>query len=229
MDWTQSQSKALEGKNQTRSDFKTLILTNKSDFFAWDEGVTNLLRVIGLFGHILDPLAPPDPTRPDCIPTPLPILSTNHTMAETSALACWWNDDNKVQHVLVTRVGTVPCGLLPSSNVADMTALSIYQILVKFYGTSNYLDCTEVLNTLHNTPCQPGRMLEYVSKWRIGLSCLQLANFYIDIILCLNQFVCGLPNIAAFNTLQAELPNHVIAAGDHDFGAFISLSAWKSG
>jgi hypothetical protein len=29
-------------------------LTNKFDFFAWDEGVTALLRANGLFGHILD-------------------------------------------------------------------------------------------------------------------------------------------------------------------------------
>ena len=186
--------------------------------------MTNLLCAIGLFGHILDPLTLPDPTRPDRIPTPLPVLPPNPTAAEMSALARWWNDDNKVQHVLVTRVGTVPCGLLPSSNVANSTALSIYQILIKFYGTSNYSDCAEILNTLHNTPCQPGRMPEYVSKWRISLSCLQSANFYINIKLCLNQFFRGLPNIAAFNSLRADLPNRVTTAGDRDFGAFVSLT-----
>ena len=67
-------------------------------------------------------------------------------------------------------------------------------------------------------------MPEYVSKWHISLSCLQSANFYIDIKLCLNQFVHGLPNIAAFNTLWADLQNHVTAAGDCDFGAFVSLT-----
>ena len=67
-------------------------------------------------------------------------------------------------------------------------------------------------------------MPEYVSKWHISLSSLQSANFYIDIKLCLNQFVHGLPNIAAFNTLWADLQNHVTAAGDRDFGAFVSLT-----
>ena len=37
------------------------ILTNKSDFFAWDEGVTSLLHANGLIGHILDPSEPLDP------------------------------------------------------------------------------------------------------------------------------------------------------------------------
>ncbi|KAF8810330.1 hypothetical protein BYT27DRAFT_7092250 [Phlegmacium glaucopus] len=31
------------------------LLTNKFDFFTWDDAVTSLLRANGLIGHILDP------------------------------------------------------------------------------------------------------------------------------------------------------------------------------
>ena len=42
--------------------------------------------------------------------------------------------------------------------------------------------------------------------------------------MCLNQFVCGLPNVPAFNSLRSDLPTHVASAGDQDLGAFISLT-----
>ena len=51
------------------------ILTSKHDFFPWDEGVQALIRANGLIGHILDPMASVNPSRPDLAPTPPPILS----------------------------------------------------------------------------------------------------------------------------------------------------------
>ncbi|KAF8813972.1 hypothetical protein BYT27DRAFT_7250838, partial [Phlegmacium glaucopus] len=50
------------------------LLTNKFDFFAWDDAVTSLLRANGLIGHIMDPSETPDPSRLDRIPAPLPLL-----------------------------------------------------------------------------------------------------------------------------------------------------------
>ena len=106
------------------------ILTNKHDFFAWDEGVTSLLRATGLLGHILDPLEALDPTRPDCFPVLLPTLLTTPTQPDIEAFTRWWDDDNAAQHVLVSRIGTIPRGLIPSSTLVARTALSIYQMLV---------------------------------------------------------------------------------------------------
>ena len=42
--------------------------------------------------------------------------------------------------------------------------------------------------------------------------------------MCLNQFVCGLPNVPAFNSLRSDLPTRVASAGDQDSGAFIALT-----
>ena len=186
--------------------------------------MTALLHSNNLIGHILDPSEPLDPSRPDLIPATLPLLPANPSTADIAALSLWWEDDNVAQHILMSKIGSVPRGLLPSSKLVRRTALSIYQTLVRYYGTCSYSDCAVLLNTLHSTPCQPGRVQEFVSKWRTGLSRIRSTNFPFSIKMCLNQFVCGLPNVPAFNSLRSDLPSRVTSANDQDFGAFIELT-----
>ena len=201
------------------------ILTSKLDFFAWDEGINTLIRANGLLGHILDPSTPVDPIRPDLAPSPPPVLTTISSVREIEASNRWWAKDNIAQHILLSRLGTVPRGLLPSANITTRTALYIYKLLVQNFGTSNFADCTELLTSLHSSICSPGRVQEFVSKWRTGLSKLQSANFIFSIKICISLFVRGLPPIPAFNTLRADLPRRIAAiSGEHDFGAFIELT-----
>ena len=201
------------------------ILTSKADFFAWDEGVNTLIRAYNLLGHILEPSAFVDPARPDLAPTPAPVLSLKSSPQDIEASNRWWADDNIAQHILLSRLGTIPRGLLPASNIATRTALSIYTTLRQHYGTSNFADCTELLNSLHNSVCTTGRVQEYVSKWRVGLSKLQSVQFMFNIKICVSFFVRGLPPIPAFNSLRADLPRRINAIPhDQDFGAFISLT-----
>ena len=201
------------------------ILTSKSDFFLWDDGVQALIRANGLIGHILDPSAYVDPNRPDLAPTPLPVLSMSSTPPEIEASNRWWADDNIVQHILISRLGATARGLLPSSSTATRTALSIYQILTKQYGTCNFADCTELLHSLHNSTCVAGRVPDFVSKWRVGLSKLQSARFGFNIKICVTLFVRGLPPVPAFNTLRADLPRRIAAiTEDTDYAAFVDLT-----
>ena len=201
------------------------ILTSKNDFFAWDEGVNSLICANNLLGHILDPSAFVDPTRPDLAPTPPPILTISSTVRDIEASNRWWADDNIAQHILVSRLGSIPRGLLPASNIVTRTALSIYKLLLQYYGTSNFADCAELLSSLHNSTCTTGRVPEFVSKWRIGLSKLQSAHFVFNIKICVSYFIRGLPPIPAFNSLRADLPRRIAAIhNDQDFGAFISLT-----
>ena len=200
-------------------------LTSKHDFFPWDEAVSSLIRANGLIGHILDPLTYVDPTRLDIAPSPPPVLSISSTAREIEASNRWWARDNIAQHILLSRLGPIPRGLIPAANIVTRTALSIYEILLKRYGTSNFADCTELLSSLHNSVCSSGRIQDYVSKWRTGLSKLQSTHFVFSIKICVALFVRGLPSIPAFNTLRADLPRRIAAiAGDHDFGAFIDLT-----
>ena len=53
---------------------------------------------------------------------------------------------------------------------------------------------------------------------------LQSDKFPFSIKLSLSQFIRGLPSIPAFNTLCANLPGHILAANDKDYGAFMTLT-----
>ena len=44
------------------------------------------------------------------------------------------------------RVSPDTCRLLPSPNLVARTALSIYQMLVQYYGICSFADCAELLN-----------------------------------------------------------------------------------
>jgi hypothetical protein len=201
------------------------VLTSKTDFFPWDEGVLALIRANGLIGHILDPSVYVDPSRPDLTPTPAPVLSTISSAQQIEALNLWWAADNIVQYILVSRLGSTPRSLLPSANTISRTALSIYQTLTRYYGTCSFADCTELLHSLHNSTCTSGRVPEFVSRWRVGISKLQSARLVFNIKICISMFVRGLPHIPAFYTLRADLPHRIAAVvDDRDCGAFIDLT-----
>ena len=200
------------------------ILTSKLDFFAWDEGVTSLLHAHGLLGHILNPTKLLDPMWPDRVSKPLPVLLATPMSQDLADLTAWWDDNNAAQHVLTSKIGTVPQGLLPSLNLSARTALSIYQTLVWYYGICSFADCAELLNSINNSYCQLGCVQEYVSKWRTAISWLQSARFPFSIKLSISQFVQGLPSIPAFNNLRANLPTHISVANDQDYRAFVTLT-----
>jgi hypothetical protein len=200
------------------------ILTSKLDFSAWDDGVTALIHANGLTGHILDVSEPVDPFRPDRTPNPMPILPPLPLPRDLKDLNHWWSEDNIAQHILISRLGTIPRSLLPPSNTVTRTALSIYKVLCGFYGTSNHADCVELLNALHTSFCTTGRVPEYVSKWRAGISRLHSARFLFNIRTCISFFVRGLPLISAFTSLRASLPERLELIAADDMGAFIALS-----
>ena len=184
-----------------------------------------LICANGLIGHILDPSAFMDPTHPDLCPTPPPILSMSSSPHDIEASNCWWQVDNVVQHILVSCLGSIPRGLLPSLSAVTRTALFIYQTLSQFYGTCNFVDCTELLSLLHTSNCVTGQVLEFVSKWRVGLVKLQSARFLYNVKICISLFVRALPSVPAFNSLCANLPRCIATIDDvHDYGAFISLT-----
>ena len=99
------------------------ILNLKQDFFAWDEGVTSLIHANSLLGHILNPSSYVDPIRPDLAPNPLrlPVLSMTSSPQEIEVSNWWWAEDNIIQHILVSCLGSVPQALLPASNITTRT------------------------------------------------------------------------------------------------------------
>jgi hypothetical protein len=200
------------------------LLTSKLDFFAWEEGVSAVIRANGLIGHILDPSEPLDPSRPDRTPSLAPVLPPTPSPQDLATLNHWWDEDNIAQHILVSRLGAIPLGLLPSPKIFTCTALSIYKALCDYYGTSSYAECTELLSFLQNSVCTSGRVQEYVSKWRTGLSRLQSARFSFNVRQCITFFVRGLPFGPAFDSIRSDLHERLDYIHDQDIGAFIALT-----
>jgi len=77
---------------------------------------------------------------------------------------------------------------------------------------------------LNTSTCFPGRVHEYVSKWRTGISRLRSANFPLSVKLILSNFVQGLPLAAAFHTPQAGLSERISLSDDQNLDTFILLT-----
>ena len=84
------------------------LLNLKTDFYAWDEGVSTLLCHLGIHGHILDPSTVVNAQCPDLSHSHRPLLSENPTPLELAAFNRWTdNDDNVAQYVLIGRLGSL--------------------------------------------------------------------------------------------------------------------------
>ncbi|KAF8813292.1 hypothetical protein BYT27DRAFT_7084877, partial [Phlegmacium glaucopus] len=86
--------------------------------------------------------------------------------------------------------------------MTNRTAYAIYSTLAHYYGLRGWADGAELLNSLNSSICTPGRVHEYVSKWRTGVSRLRSAQFPLSMKLLISNFTRGLPLSAAFNTLR---------------------------
>ena len=101
--------------------------------------MTTLLRANGLLGHILDPSEPLDFSHPDRIPSLPPTLPHRCLPEEIDEFNLWWDQDNIAQHILVSHLSSIPHGLLPSPNIVTRAALSIYKMLLQYYGTVRFM------------------------------------------------------------------------------------------
>ena len=100
-------------------------LNSKTDFYAWDEGVCTLLRLLGIYGHIVDPQLPVDVLRPDISPALPPVLSQPPTPTELKALSRWQDNDNVAQYVIVGRLGGLARQLLPSASMGTRSLFDV--------------------------------------------------------------------------------------------------------
>lgn len=199
-------------------------LNSKSDFFAWDEGVCTLLRLLGVHGHILDPTLPVDPSRPDLSPAIPPILSQPPTPPELKALSRWQDNDNVAQYVIIGRLGGLARQLLPSAYMGNRTAFTMYTTITRYFGLRNFGDCDELATSLLQSRCDPGRVQDYVARWRAGVTRLCSAKYPFSVRVFINAFVKSLPATITFATLRAFLPDRLASWNDVDIGPFITIT-----
>src|SRR5271168_260276 len=112
------------------------ILSGRTDFGAWNDGVRTLLLHLGYLGHVSDPPPAGFTPLPDRVPTYPPPLSDPPFLAELSAHKIWWERDNVASHVLLSRLSSVFRSLLPyddGDSVSPCTSRVIYEILRETY------------------------------------------------------------------------------------------------
>ena len=196
-------------------------LNSKTDFYAWDEGVCTLLRLLGIYGHIVDPAFPVDPLCPEQSPTLPPSLSQPPTSAEMKSLARWKDNDNVAQYVIVGRLGGLARQLLPSAYMGTRTAYTMYSTITRYFGLRNFGDCDELATSLLQLRCDHNRLQDYVARWRAGVTRLCSAKYPFSVRVFINAFVKSLPNTITFATLRAFLPDRLASWNDVDIGPFL--------
>ena len=199
-------------------------LNSKSDFYAWDEGVCTLLRLLGIHGHVIDPTLPVDPLFPDSSPALPPALSQPPTAVEMKALTRWRDNDNIAQYVLVGRLGALARQLLPPASMSTRTAFAVYTTLTRYFGLRNFADCDELATSLLQSRCEHNRVQDYVARWRAGVARLSSARFPFSIHIFINAFVKSLPNTITFATLRATLPDRLSSWDDSSIGPLITVT-----
>ena len=198
------------------------ILNLKTNFYAWDEGVTTVLHHLGIYGHILDPMALVDVHCPDLSPSRRPVLSDPPTPLELASFTRWNDNNNVVQYVLIGRLGSLAQQLLLSTK--ERTAFIIYKAICKYFGLRNFTDCTELAASIQNLCCNHNKVQDYVAHWCSGISHLPSANFPFSVHVYINNFICSLPHTLTFATLRAMLPSRLDnMRDDYDLGAFITV------
>ena len=164
-------------------------LNSKTDFYASDEGVCTLLRLLGIHGHIVDPALPVDPLYPELSPALPPVLSHPPSPAELKALTRWKDNDNIAQYVVVGRLGGLARQLLPSAYMGVRTAFTMYSTITRYFGLRNFGDCDELATSLLQLRCDGNRIQDYVARWRAGITRLCSAKYPFSVRVFINAFI----------------------------------------
>ena len=89
------------------------ILSGRSDFNAWNNGVRSLILYLGYVGHITSPHGTGVTPYPDRVPSYPPILSGLPSAAELALSRTWWEGDHIVSHILTSCLTTSVLAILP--------------------------------------------------------------------------------------------------------------------
>ena len=149
------------------------LLSRRSDFNAWNNGVRSLIFYLGYLGHIANSPGPGVTPRPDHVPSFPPILSGTPSVAELAALRVWWEEDNVVAHILTSRLTTSVLAILlfddDDNSIAPHTARTIYELLRQLYSVHDHTSSSALYSELCNLQCG-ACVLEYITKWHAGIT-----------------------------------------------------------
>ncbi|KAJ3491021.1 hypothetical protein NLJ89_g11376 [Agrocybe chaxingu] len=157
------------------------ILDTERDFPSWSEDVRHVLASQNLLGHIIDPAEDYDHNRLSLQPSFPPVLPAVPSRADYLAYDAWWAEDSRAQHVLTARLSPAARLYLVhlDANPTRRTARAVYGALVDAFAQKDRMVNMHLCDALLKTTCPPGRVKEYVAKWRQGLSQLRVALMHV--------------------------------------------------
>ena len=202
------------------------ILSGRTDFGAWNDGVRTLLLHLGYLSHIADPSTFGAFALPDRAASYPPTLSVPPTPIEVSAYRIWWEQDNISSHILLSRLHPVVRSLLPyddSDPNNPRTSRIIYDILRETYGLRGYVGGSTLYADLRALSCG-SRIQEFVTKWRSGVSQLRSARYPLVIREVIEFFLERLPTSVPFQILRHKVMERIDLISDDDITEFIRIT-----
>ena len=203
------------------------ILSGRSDFGAWNDGVRALIQHLGYTGHISTPPISGVTPCPERIPTYAPVLSADPTAAELDAYKVWWEGDNVVTHILLARLHATVRAILPSDDDDDVatprTSRTIYMILRKSYSVHGHASGSALYTELRNLQCG-SRVQEFVTRWRGGISQLRSARHPFSVRDVIESFLDRLPASVPYQILRFKYMNQIDDVPVNDVGFFFRIT-----
>ena len=203
------------------------ILSGRSDFGAWNDGVRALIQHLGYTGHISNPSPLGINPRPDRIPTYPPVLPDNPTGDEFSLYKLWWECDNVVTHILLSRLHPSVRAILPSDDDDDTavprTSRTVYSILRKSYSVHGHTSGSALLAELRGLHCG-SRIIEYVTKWRAGITQLRSARHPFSMRDIIEAFLDRLPTTVPYQILRFKYMDRIDAIAIDDISIFFKIT-----
>ena len=203
------------------------ILSGRTDFGAWNDGVRALIQHLGYTGHISNPPASGVAPRPEHIPTFPPVLSADPTVSELAAYKQWWECDNVVTHVLLARLHSIVRAILPSDDDDDTTAprtsRMVYTVLRKTYSVHGHASGSALYTELRNLLCG-SRVQEYVTKWRGGVSQLRSARHHFSVRDVIEAFLDKLPTSIPYQILRFKYMDQIDSVSVTDIEMFFKIT-----
>jgi hypothetical protein len=170
------------------------LLTSCKDFGAWVQAVEQTITNLGYYDHICDDDIGDDPARLDLSPSyppkPLPDLATD---AEHRSYSRWWEDDNRAQHVLMSRLSVCTQSYLPNGPVYSQTACNIFHLLRRGMGFDKFTHSSALFQSLLTLACHLNHIIEFINKWHEIIAQLVSARYDIPVCYIMRQFILQLP------------------------------------
>ena len=202
------------------------LLSDRSNFIAWNNGVRSLILYLGYAGHITNPATVLGVLRPDRVPSYPPTLSTIPSSAELATSRIWWQEDHVVSHILTSRLTPSILSTLPFDDdelLEPRTARTIYELLRQLYSVHDHASGSALYSELCNLQCG-GRILNYVAKWRAGINQLRTAKFIISFRIIIERFLDRLPTSVPYDILRFRTMETIDNIPVDDVTAFIKLT-----